>query len=206
MTFQKIVNEELKLEPFSKFSDEGELIKDFLSKCLQKDPKERMTASELINHKWISQNLIECEVPDDKQIDIGLSLYTFKRATTFQSCVISILTRLKPCSKELSTLRNIFNELDTNKDGVLTLEEIQNGMEIFKKWFKDNLGKEPDWKKLIECIDMDKDGMIDFAEFVTAASNRYVLLMNEDNLRTAFDVLDVDGNGQITLAGLKESF
>ena len=79
-------------------------------------------------------------------------------------------------------------------------------MEIFKKWFKDNLGKEPDWKKLIECIDMDKDGMIDFAEFVTAASNRYVLLMNEDNLRTAFDVLDVDGNGQITLAGLKESF
>ena len=53
---------------------------------------------------------------------------------------------------------------------------------------------------------MDKDGQIDYGEFVTAATNRYRLLMDEENMRTAFNVLDMDGNGEITLAELKECF
>ena len=79
-------------------------------------------------------------------------------------------------------------------------------MELFKDWFKVHLGKEPDWEKLIECIDMDKDGQIEWGEFVTAATNRYRLLMNEENMRTAFNVLDMDGSGEITLDELKECF
>ena len=41
---------------------------------------------------------------------------------------------------------------------------------------------------------------------MTAATNRYRLIMDEENLRTAFNILDKDGNGSITLEDLKECF
>ena len=41
---------------------------------------------------------------------------------------------------------------------------------------------------------------------MTAATNRYRLIMDEANLRTAFNILDKDGNGSITLEELKECF
>ena len=41
---------------------------------------------------------------------------------------------------------------------------------------------------------------------MTAATNRYRLVMNEENLRTAFNVLDIDGNNTISLDELKVCF
>ena len=79
-------------------------------------------------------------------------------------------------------------------------------MDLFKTWFRNNQGKEPDWQKLVECIDMNNDGQVEWDEFMTAATNRYRLIMDEENLRTAFDILDKDGNGQITLEELQECF
>ena len=89
---------------------------------------------------------------------------------------------------------------------MLQLSELQAGMDLFKTWFRNNQGKEPDWQKLVECIDMNNDGQVEWDEFMTAATNRYRLIMDEDNLRTAFDILDKDGNGQITLDELQECF
>ena len=41
---------------------------------------------------------------------------------------------------------------------------------------------------------------------MTAATNRYRLIMDEENLRTAFNILDKDGNGSITMEELQECF
>ena len=68
------------------------------------------------------------------------------------------MTRLKPNKEEIAQLRKIFLQLDTSQDGVLQLEELEAGMDLFKAWFRNTLGKEPDWEKLIKCIDMNKDG------------------------------------------------
>ena len=106
-TFDKICNQELDLEPFSKFKNNGEDIKDFISKCLAKKPEDRFTSLELLEHPWL-ECLYSGEVVEEKQIDIGLSLYTFKRSSVFQSSVISILTRLKPDNVEIAELRKVF--------------------------------------------------------------------------------------------------
>ena len=79
-------------------------------------------------------------------------------------------------------------------------------MQKFIEWFKITEGRGPDWKKLIDSIDMNKDGQIEWDEFMTAATNRYRLVMNEESLRTAFNVLDIDGNGTISLEELKLCF
>ena len=79
-------------------------------------------------------------------------------------------------------------------------------MSKFIEWFQITEGRGPDWQKLIDSIDMNKDGQIEWDEFITAATNRYRLVMNEENLKTAFNILDIDGNGTISLEELKLCF
>ena len=90
-------------------------------------------------------------------------------------------------------------ELNTSKTGQLTADEIKGGTEQIKDVFKLALGKkanfEPDWDKLVKCIDVDNDGKIGFDEFVTTASDRYRLITGEGHLKQAFDLLDVDKDG-----------
>jgi len=51
--FRAIVNQKLNLKPFDRYYENGSLIKDFLSKCLEKNPDKRPSANELLNHAWI---------------------------------------------------------------------------------------------------------------------------------------------------------
>ena len=54
-------------------------------------------------------------------------------------------------------------------------------------------------------LDTNRDGKIDYGEFITAAVNRTKLL-NEENLRIAFTLFDKDGNGSISKDELKAVF
>ena len=80
---RKIQKEKINLAPFSVFYNNGELVKDFISKCLEKDPKNRPSAKELCHHEWISimqrEDMIESENRYQMVHDLGI----FKEATTF---------------------------------------------------------------------------------------------------------------------------
>ena len=101
-------------------------------------------------------------------------------------------------------------DLNTSKSGKLTVDEIKAGTEKVKDQFKKSLGKEksfePDWEKLAKCITVDGNGEIGFDEFVTAASDRYRLITGEGHLKQAFDILDVDKDGEISTDELKQAF
>ena len=47
----------------------------------------------------------------------------------------------------------------------------------------------------MKCIDVNQDGGLTWDEFMTAASNRYRYIMDEENLKSAFNIIDSDGNG-----------
>lgn len=73
--------------------------------------------------------------------------------------------------------------------------------EILQIW---NIDK-PELQTIIDSIDTDGDGVIDYSEFIAAAYNREILL-SQQNLKVAFNMFDQDGNGQITLEELKSIF
>lgn len=52
-------------------------------------------------------------------------------------------------------------------------------------------------KQFFAIADIDKNGCIDFTEWSVATVNKRALL-NEQNLRTAFDLFDKDGSGKIS--------
>ena len=102
-------------------------------------------------------------------------------------------------SADLAELRKVFLMLDVSKDGFLTKEELRGGM-------TDALGNltadRTDWDEMVDQLDVNGDGKIDYSEFMTAAIDRRVLL-NMENLEKAFKLFDADNNGKISMDELR---
>ena len=62
-----------------------------------------------------------------------------------------------------------------------------------------------DWQVLVEQLDTNNDGKIDYGEFISAAVNR-ARLLSKQNLEVAFKMFDTDRNGFISVRELKEVF
>ena len=54
-------------------------------------------------------------------------------------------------------------------------------------------------------MDKDGNGVIDYTEFITAAIDK-VAVLNKKNLTSAFQVIDADNSGMITIDELKAAF
>jgi len=70
-------------------------------------------------------------------------------------------------------------------------------IEGYRKVFKDSKAAEAEALKVIEEVDINGSGQIDFTEFIIAASNHEKLLSKE-KLDRAFRLFDIDNDGYIT--------
>jgi calcium-dependent protein kinase len=92
-------------------------------------------------------------------------------------------------------IREIFEVLDSNGDGIITKEELEKGIDVFRKKFG-LMGDLGDIDDIIARIDIDGSGTIDFKEFLTATMNSKRLVQG-DLLKQAFDLFDIVRNGHI---------
>ena len=106
---------------------------------------------------------------------------------------------------EIQTLRKIFTKLDKSKDGYICVHEIEGLMNELKGEFTSIIGHDPNWKTIIDSLDTNNDGKLDFNEFISAATNR-VILLNEENLIKAFSILDTNDDGRVSAKELQERF
>lgn len=102
--------------------------------------------------------------------------------------------------EQIENLRKAFIKIDVNGDGVLTKEELIEGVSKVPDW---NI-KEEDWDLAVQLMDTNGNGRVDYTEFIAGCMQSYVYL-KENNLKHAFEYFDKDGNGTITLEELKES-
>jgi calcium-dependent protein kinase len=115
---------------------------------------------------------------------------------------MSLITGLKASQEEIDDLDIMFKKLDKNHDGTLSLAELKEGM-------KEVLGtvsaEQIDWNDFFDSVDINKDGVVDYQEFLAASLNRQKML-TETNVDSIFNVFDVDGDGHIDLNELKKVF
>lgn len=104
--------------------------------------------------------------------------------------------------EEMDELRKIFMSLDKSNDGMLTIDEVREGLIQVMGNFRGNMRE---FEEIMVDLDKDCNGVIDYSEFLTAAINKNQLI-NARNLKIAFQMIDRDHSGQITIDELKNVF
>ncbi|KAL3846704.1 hypothetical protein ACJMK2_017672 [Sinanodonta woodiana] len=104
----------------------------------------------------------------------------------------------KLTQEQLGEFKEAFSMFDKDGDGTITTKELGTVMR--------SMGQNPTEEELanmIDDVDVDGNGRIDFNEFVTMMVANMKDIYSEEGLREAFRVFDRDGNGLISLAELQ---
>jgi len=84
--------------------------------------------------------------------------------------VLSLISGLYASKEELEQIQKEFTRLDYDKSGTLTKWELE---QMTHSNFKNNYNI--DWDEIIESCDYNRDGVIDFQEFISACIDSTVL-------------------------------
>merc|ERR1712232_90196 len=98
---------------------------------------------------------------------------------------------------QIKALRETFMSLDGNGDGKLTVNEMKEGIQ--KAGLKEI---PPDLQQIMEDVDADGSGVIDYTEFLAATLDKR-LYLQEDVCWSAFRLFDRNGDGKISDQELK---
>ncbi|KAG5030010.1 Calcium-dependent protein kinase 1 [Glycine max] len=170
--------------------------KDLVKKMLRADPKERLSAVEVLNHPWMR---VDGDAPD-KPLDIAVltRMKQFRAMNKLKKVALKVIAE-NLSEEEIIGLKEMFKSMDTDNSGTITFEELKAGLP--------KLGtklSESEVRQLMEAADVDGNGTIDYIEFITATMhmNR---MEREDHLYKAFEYFDNDKSGYITMEELESA-
>merc|ERR1719401_818077 len=160
------------------------------------NPRERYTAQQALNHDWILHKAPRA--PDVSLKDAFVdNLRGFRSQSKLKKAALHIIAG-QLSEEKIKNLRETFIALDQNGDGLLTLTELKDGLS------KAGLIDVPaDLQQIMDGVDSDGSGAIDYTEFLAATLDRRSYLC-EDVCWTAFSVFDLDGDGKISLEELQK--
>lgn len=183
---------------FSKVSREA---KDLVHRLLDRNVENRISASEALTHAWMKRFLKE-EAPSDMVLSNVLeNLCTFNNKVKLKSAIFTFIVTQCVSQTDLKELTSAFKLLDKNGDGKVSKEEL---LSMYRQ--KANfINPENQVEKIMEQVDVDGSGFIDYTEFILASLSKDVLLSKE-NLSKAFALFDQDNSGQITSVEIAEIF
>ncbi|XP_073301831.1 calcium-dependent protein kinase 1-like [Primulina huaijiensis] len=170
--------------------------KDLVKKMLQADPKDRLTAVEVLNHPWMRED----GDASDKPLDIAVlsRMKQFRAMNKLKKVALKVIAE-NLSEEEIIGLKAMFKSMDTDNSGTITFEELKAGLP--------KLGtklSESEVRQLMDAADVDGNGTIDYIEFITATMhmNR---VEREDHLYKAFEYFDKDKSGYITMEELEHA-
>jgi calcium-dependent protein kinase len=173
--------------------DAKDLIKHML--C---DADKRYNAENVLNHQWVEK----C-APNSKESLANFnsnSLKNFNNLYKLTKFVLGfIASRVGEC--DIGQLKSVFEEMDADKNGTLTINEIKEGVNKIPKISE---LEEDEKNKIIQSLDTDKSQKIEYNEFIAACMEQKVYL-REENLLESFMMLDYDGSGKISKEEIKNA-
>ena len=98
----------------------------------------------------------------------------------------------------MSRIKRVFAYIDLNVDGKISRDELYRAyLEVGI-----DVGKET-VNEIVKCVDFDEDGFIEYEEFVRVLVPREELF-KEVYLKEAFDMLDLEGRGKVSIEDVVE--
>ncbi|BDA50363.1 Calcium-dependent protein kinase 34 [Coccomyxa sp. Obi] len=180
-------------DPWPHISSEAKAV---VRAMLQQDPKKRATADQILRHSWMKENGTASDKPLDNVILTRMR--GFMNMNKLKKEALKVIAGgMSP--EEIAGLRSLFQSLDTDKSGTVTLEELKEGL---AKQGSEVTQRE--LQALVESMDFDANGSIDYDEFCAATINMSQLQL-EENMHRAFLHFDTDNSGTISKEELKEA-
>ncbi|AQK45711.1 Putative calcium-dependent protein kinase family protein [Zea mays] len=130
------------------------------------------------------ENFLLASPADDaplKAIDFGLSVFIEEENLT---------------EDEIKGLKQMFNNMDTDRSGTITVEELKDGLAKLGSKIS-----EAEVQKLMEAVDVDKSGSIDYTEYITRDELEQAMaeygVGDEASIKEVLDEVDKDKDGRI---------
>ncbi|XP_065873321.1 calcium-dependent protein kinase SK5 isoform X2 [Euphorbia lathyris] len=193
--FRQILQAKLDFEsePWPSISDSA---KDLIRKMLERSPKRRLTAHEVLCHPWI----VDDRIAPDKPLDSAVlsRLKQFSAMNKLKKMALRVIAE-SLSEEEIGGLKELFKMIDTDNSGTITFDELKDGLKRVGSELM-----ESEIRDLMDAADIDNSGTIDYGEFL-AATVHLNKLEREDNLVSAFSFFDKDGSGYITIDELQQA-
>lgn len=185
--------------PIEEIPHISELAKDMLKQVLTFDYLKRPSAAELLEHEWFKQ-LSDTSVGTVRLKAAADNIEKFQFKNKLQEAIYMFLVNTLVDRNEYEDLIELFEEMDVNKDGVLTKQELTAGLQKSGKLFS---YQEVD--EIFYEIDKDGNGLVSFGEYLAASIDKRKVL-NEKRIISVFKLFDKDKSGKISIEEFQEVF
>lgn len=125
-----------------------------------------------------------------------------------------MIVGMRKQKEELQNIKRVFQLLDKDNDGTLTMEELREGLtkhnffELLRKDYTCEVGDgvlNDEFELIMEALDTDNDGQIDYNEFLQATISAQANL-NQTTIKEMFNMFDIDKDGTIDREELQQIF
>ena len=166
--------------------------KDLISQMLKPEAS-RLSGKKVLSHPWILKYAIQQKKGAVLEGQLK-RLKEFQKQSRFRKTILAYLST-RVTDEDVVNEKKLFEQLDKNKDGYITIKELQ---EVAK-----DVSSDIDIKNIIMSVDLDKNGAINYSEFIAATMNE-LITKDASKLQAAFKFFDKDNNGIIDRTDLKK--
>ena len=179
--------------------------KDFVSSLLVQDVRCRPSCSDALANEWFrgskigrdTPNLTADQVVSSAVMDrVQATIQTFAGYSRLKKLAMYVIAH-KSSADEIGFLQQLFrNRFDVEKDGVITLGEFKEALSVYS--YSDR-----EIAKMFSEIDIDGGDDLGYSEFLAATIEAHGPI-EEGRIAEAFDRLDSDDTGYISVSNLKD--
>lgn len=131
----------------------------------------------MLNHPWVRDKGVAPDKPIDSAVQTRLK--QFSAMNNMKKLAIRVIAQ-SMSEEEIAGLREMFKMMDADGSGAITFEELKEGLHRVGS----NM-RESDMRDLMDAADIDKNGTIDYSEFLAATMH-----MNKVNSNSYWRNLD----------------
>jgi calcium-dependent protein kinase len=195
--FKKIKKCEYDFSP-PQFDNVSKNCKDLIQRLLQPKKQRRIKALDALKHPFFTEYFNPETALKNKDNSIIEKLFKVKvPKSPFHRAIISYMSANYISKDEEKKLRTVFRYIDYDGKSFLTKTKIEKVLKEYRKECTPEI-----IQKIIEALDVDKNGAIEYQEFIQGLCDKQSLF-NELNLKNVFIIMDNDGKGYLTSEDIK---
>lgn len=170
----------------------------FVADCLTMKPEVRPSAEEALHLHWLSSDKKPSDAPPelDQMDQVQACMQAFANYSMLKKLAL-IVVAYKSTSDEIGFLRGMFEKYDVHEHGEISLSDFKEALSTSYDYSDFEL------EEMFHGIDVDGMGTIHYSEFLAATIEAHGFI-DEERLAEAFDRIDTDDDGYITVENLRD--